>query len=281
MNKPHRTELAGRLRAFHGMVFVDDEAHLHRGRWRDLFRGRLGDRFGGRIIFEIGCSDADFLARIAMKHPQVGFIGLDWKYKSLHAGAERIVQSGLSNVILLRGRAQDIGAIFAAGELDEVWLFHPDPCDKPRELRNRLISERFLLDVHPVLKPASSRLCLKTDHVGYYQWVLALLGLPAPPHLASARDGSPGSAASAPRVRKRDLMAPIDLPPASAIVRAKFGVAANTPDFWNDRSTLHHTRERFFANEKTCFEDRFVRKRLPIYYIELARGDLAGDSAEA
>jgi tRNA G46 methylase TrmB len=74
----------------------------------------------------------------------------------------------LKNVALLHGRAQDLGRFFADGELGEVWLFHPDPCDKPRELANRLFSEPFLADAHQVLAPGGS-LALKTDHADYFQ----------------------------------------------------------------------------------------------------------------
>lgn len=273
MSSPRRQLLADQLRAFAGLVFVDADANAHRGQWQAFFRDRIGPAFNEQMIFEIGCADADFLARIAASHPRTGFIGLDWKYKSLLAGAERIRQRDLSNVVLLRGRAQDLGSVFAAGELDEVWVFHPDPCDKPRELRNRLIGEPFLMEVSDTLRDAGSRFCLKTDHAGYYQWVLALLGLPEPDHFRPASPAAAGddSARSMPRLREGDLMSARDLPPPSPAVQARFGVSVNSPDFWNDPAAPALTAGRLFAGELTAFEQRFKRKRLPIYYLELAR----------
>lgn len=272
MSLPRRQLLADQLRAFGGLVFVDADAHQHRGRWQAVFRDRIGPAFNGRVIFEVGCADADFITRIARAQPQTGFVGLDWKYRSLHAGAERIRQCGLANVILLRGRAQDISSMFAPGELDEVWVFHPDPCDKPRELRNRLISEPFLVAVSAALRGTGSRLCLKTDHAGYYQWVLALLGLPEPDHFdpASAGAAADDPARSVPRLRRGDLMSAQDLPPPSPAVQARFRVSVNSPDFWNDPAAQALTAARFFAGEVTAFEHRFRRKRLPIYYVELS-----------
>jgi tRNA G46 methylase TrmB len=254
---PHRRNiLAERLAEFPELVLGGERVFKHRGRWREVFRERIGAGVDGRLIFEIGCSEGDALCEIAGRHPGTAFVGVDWKVKSLYVAASRVAEGGLRNVMLLRGRAQDVGKIFGRGEVDEVWVFHPEPCDKPKELRNRLIAEPFLLDVHEVLRRAGARLCLKTDHAGYFQWTLALLGLPDP--------------AWGPRVKPCDLMRREDLPPRSEAVLERFDVALTSADFWNDSAALAHTSDRAFAGIVTPFERRFRAKRLPIYYVELA-----------
>lgn len=263
---PPRSAYAHRLLEFPGIAFPDAAAFHHRGRWEDFFRSRIGPAFDGRVIFEVGCFDAAYLSRVAAKHPQAGFVGLDWKCKAVYDGARRVAELGLANVALLRGRAQDVGRIFAGGEVDEIWVFHPDPCDRPAELKNRLIAEPFLTDAHAVLRGRTSTLTLKTDHPGYYQWVLGLLGLPEP---AWFRD--PSAAAGAPRVRSRDLMPPAEVPRTNEAILRRFRVTANSPDFWNDRAALAHASARPFAGEATLFEARFLKKRLPIYYLELTK----------
>src|SRR5436305_515923 len=112
---------------------------------------RMGGAFDGRIILEIGCFDASYLSEIAAKNPGMGFVGLDWKCKPLFDGAGMILSRKLDNTALLRARAQDILKISAANEVDEIWVFHPDPCDREAELKNRLIGEGFLRDAHAVL----------------------------------------------------------------------------------------------------------------------------------
>jgi tRNA G46 methylase TrmB len=265
---PRRSAFADKLAPFADFTFADAAAFTHRGRWFDFFRRhRIGPAFTGRIVFEIGCADADSLARIAAKHPATAFVGLDWKYRALHTGAARVAELGLRNVALLRARAQDIARIFADREIDEIWIFHPDPCDRDVELKNRLIAEPFLLDAHRTLRDDASLLALKTDHPGYYQWTLALLGLPAPAWFSPDHPVTPAS----PRTRRRDLMRQEDLPAPSDAIRRHFDVAANSPDFWNDPAALAHTAPRPFANEVTFFESRFLKKRLPIYYIEMRK----------
>jgi tRNA G46 methylase TrmB len=260
-----RSIYAGRLGEFPQLAFADHEAFAHRDRWREFFGARIGNAFDQRIIFEIGCSDGDFLSRIAAKFPTTAFIGLDWKFKSLHDAAARVTAMGLQNVALIRGRGQDIGRLFALREVDEIWVFHPDPCDRDVEMKNRLIAEPFLFDAHQVLRDGTSHVCLKTDHPGYYQWTLSLLGLPQPESF-----GSP-CAASAPRVRTKGLMKPKDLPPSSEAIRERFAVPITSADYWNDAAALAQTLTRDFAGERTVYEARFARKRFPIYYVELQK----------
>ncbi|HEV2296643.1 MAG TPA: hypothetical protein VGR35_22560 [Tepidisphaeraceae bacterium] len=168
-----RSVFADRLLAFGEFVFSDGAEFARRGAWRDFFGRRIGSAYDGRLIFEIGCNDAVLLARVAAKHPMTAFIGVDWKCRALHTGAEQIDAAGLRNVALLHGCGQDVRRIFADAELDEVWIFHPDPCDKPRELKNRLIAEPFLLDVYRTLRDGGG-LVIKTDHPEYYQSVVDL-----------------------------------------------------------------------------------------------------------
>ena len=228
-----RSVFADRLLEFPESVFSDGAERKHRGAWREFFGQRIGPGFfDGRVIFEIGCNDASLLVRVATKHPTVAFVGLDWKCRPLHTAAERVVAAGLRNVALLHERAQDIARFFGDGELDEVWLFHPDPCDRPKELPNRLFAEPFLRDAHRVLRDGAA-LILKTDHREYYEAAGALTSSPA--------------------------------------VAGWFQVAASSADFWQDEPVRERARQKHFEEESTFFEDRFRRKRKPIHYLELLK----------
>ena len=228
-----RSVYAEKLREFPDIAFGDGAAFQFRGGWGDFFRQRLGPAFDGRVIFEIGCSDAAYISRIAAKFPVTGFVGLDWKCKALYDGAQRVTDLGLNNIALLRGRGQEVLKIFADGEIDEIWVFHPDPCDREIELKNRLIGEPFLGDVHRVLRSRASVLALKTDHPGYHQWVLGLFDV--------------------------------------AEIRGRFEMAMNSANYWHDPAALAHTSGRCFSGERTFYESRFIKKRLPIYYLEMRK----------
>lgn len=264
-----RSIFADRLLEFPDFVLIDAAAFTRRGAWRAFFAARIGAAFDGRIICEIGCNDAALLTRLAAKYATTAFIGIDWKYRALHTAAERLAAATLPNIALLHGCGQDIRKIFADGEVDEMWIFHPDPCDKPQELPNRLIAEPFLLDAHDVLRNGAS-LVLKTDHGGYYQCVLGLLGLPEPEGFAAAREGKPPAAGRS-RLRGKDLVQPAAVPAKSRAVVERLDVAIASADFWNDPAAQAASTTKRFAGEATSFESRFRQKRLAIYYLELVK----------
>ena len=272
-----RSVFADRLREHASFAFGDEAICTQRGRWAELFRDRIGPAFCGRVIFEIGCADGDLICRLAAKHPTTAFIGLDWKAKSIFDAAERVARLGLRNVVLLRGRGQEIRKIFAPGEIDEVLLFHPDPCDTPAERANRLFDVPFLLDAHAALRGAASTLTLKTDHPGYYTWALALLGRDEPAQFKEARDRAIADPASAgrltgePRVRATQLLSLADRPPASGSVRERFEISVASADLWRDEEAASQIADRVFAIETTFFEKRFLKKKQPIHYLQLKK----------
>jgi tRNA (guanine-N7-)-methyltransferase len=220
-----------KLKEFTDVALIDESAFSHRGRWRNVFHSRIGPSFNGQIIFEIGCADAEYVCRVAAKRAETAFVAIDWKYGDVCRGARRVAEIALRNVLLLRGRAQDVHQIFTGGEIDEAWLFHPEPCDRPREIKNRLVSPAFLAELHGVLR-SSGVLAIKTDHRAYYDWVLEVANVP--------------------------------------VVAQQFTLSAISDHFWNDPQVLSHVAQRAFAGELTAWERRFANHR-PIYFVELTR----------
>lgn len=251
-----RSVYADKLQAYPDLVFSDGAEVRNRGSWRSHFGGRAGPSYGGRIILEIGCADGALLTTCAAAHPGTAFVGLDWKFRVLHHAAQR--SADLPNVAYLRARAQDLSQLFGPGELDEIWLFHPEPFAAPAQLPNRLFAEPFLLAAHHVLNPGGT-LTLKTDHPGYFQWALALLGI-REPELLHARL----------KMKRAELVSPADLPVPSCPAIDRFDVVAVSADFWNDPAAQTVASAHAFAGQTTLYESRFVRKRLPIYYLGLA-----------
>jgi tRNA (guanine-N(7)-)-methyltransferase len=232
-SKPvRRSAYAERLREFPETVFADERAVENHGRWHEWFARRTMS-FDGQIVLDIGCADAEFLARVAQQHPRRAFIGLDWKYKPVYEGACKIAQAELRNVALLRARAQDLERIFADREMNHIWIFHPEPCDKPAELNNRLLAVPFLRSAHRVLRNSSATLSLKTDHPEYFQWALDRAQLPE--------------------------------------ILRRFRTAMQSLDYWNDPQAQAHTANRVYAGHTTKYEARFRKKRKPIYLLELQK----------
>jgi tRNA (guanine-N7-)-methyltransferase len=261
-----RSVFADRLLEFPDLVFSDGAERCLRGHWRDHFRRRIGAAFDDALILDIGCANGELLLKVAAKRPRTAFIGLDWKCRSLYHAAQRLAEAGVPNVALLHGRAQEIDAIVARRELDEIWLFHPEPCDTDKTLPHRLFDDTFLLEAHRAL-PHGGRLMLKTDHAGYFQWALALFGEPEPPLFVEVRQGLKATA----RVRRSELVDPAKLPAPSDVLIKRFQPTVMSLDYWNDPLARAATAVHAFADETSGYEARFKTKRWPIYYMELCK----------
>ncbi len=71
--------------------------------------------------------------------------------------------------------------------------------------------------------------------------------------------------------RKTDHRDSYEAALAVATARTDFDVTFSSADYWNDSAALAHTSERAFAREVTTYEARFLKKRRPIYYLELRK----------
>ncbi|MEZ4365720.1 MAG: hypothetical protein R2939_05465 [Kofleriaceae bacterium] len=252
-----------RLPALAPRVLNDVAAADRRGRWRPA--ARAGAPVARRpLVVELGCADAAVLRAAAVARPDHTFVGIDWGPEALCAAAD----GASGDVTFIHGRGQALRRYFADGEVDELWIFHPEPCDRPRQRRNRLLSPTLLLDAHAVLTPGAGRLTLKTDHPGYYGWALGLLGMPPPPWFAAARAGQPVPAHVS-RLRADELLAPDDVAPVVPEVAARFAVGCQSTDFWADPVAQAHVAGRGFAGRRTAYEEHHARRHRPIYLLEL------------
>ena len=243
----------------------DTDAHSLANGWKKLFAERMEKPPVG-LTLEIGCSNAEFLCAVARNNPETAFVGIDWKFKVVYKGAKRIHRDGLKNAMLVRGTAHDLSKVFGEAELDEIWIFFPDPWAKKGQLKKRLMQEQFLLDAHKALKP-HGRIFFKTDHPGYFQWVLALFGEPEP-ELPEYSATAPTEKSMRSRQIKVRRLEKEYLPAANAPIRAAFNLDRYSTDYWGDAKARTVTP---FSETPTLFESLFVKDGLPIYYFEMTR----------
>lgn len=249
---------------FSSFALNEDEVFRYQGGWEEFFLARMG-RKPARLVLEIGCSNAEFLTEVAAANPDIAFIGIDWKYKVLYKGAKRVAQKDLKNVALLRCRAQELSRIFTDSELDEIWLFFPDPWAKKSQLKNRLVQEPFLKDAHRALH-AGGKVYFKTDHPGYMQWVLALFGKPVPELEGYDEEAPTERSYRARQMKVRKVHSAEDLPGANESIQKMFALENESLNHWKE------PRPRtLFSETQTLFEKGFVQDNLPIYYAEFRK----------
>ena len=131
-------------------------AHPIQGRWG-------AEMFGNNhpIVLELGCGKGDYTIALALRHPEINYIGVDIKGARLWKGAKYATEHALPNVAFLRTRIEFIEAFFGPGEVSEIWLTFSDPQLRGSE-NARLSSPLFLERYRKFLKPGGV-IHLKTD----------------------------------------------------------------------------------------------------------------------
>ena len=142
-------------------------AHPIQGRWG-------AEMFGNNhpIVLELGCGKGDYTIALALRHPEINYIGVDIKGARLWKGAKYATEHALPNVAFLRTRIEFIEAFFGPGEVSEIWLTFSDPQLRGSE-NARLSSPLFLERYRKFLKPGGI-VHLKTDSRYLYEYTWAV-----------------------------------------------------------------------------------------------------------
>lgn len=165
----HNNPYHSRLAVFDEFVLKDDEGEKHQGAWsRDIFKNSK------TLEVEIGTGYGHFMMSYTQNHPDINFIGLDHRFKRSFHLAEKLNQLKTVNFRYLRARAERLGFLFGPKEVSKIFYFFPDPWPKKRHHKKRLFQKRFLEEAHRVLTD-DGQILIKTDHDGYFEWMLAEL----------------------------------------------------------------------------------------------------------
>ncbi len=119
------------------------------------------------IVLELGCGQGEYTVGLARIYPDKNFIGVDIKGARMWHGATEAHKSGLANVAFLRTGIDMIHYLFAAGEVDEVWITFADP--QMKKVNKRLTSTYFLSLYRQIMKP-DGIINLKTDSLFLYTY---------------------------------------------------------------------------------------------------------------
>ena len=152
-------------------------------------KGRWGaDMFGNDnpIVLELGCGKGDYTIALALRHPNINYIGVDIKGARLWKGAKYATENALPNVAFLRTRIEFIDAFFGPGEISEIWLTFSDPQLRGSE-NARLSSPLFLARYRNFLKPGGF-IHLKTDSRYLYEYTQAVCKVNNLPILVCSTD---------------------------------------------------------------------------------------------
>jgi len=132
-------------------------------------------RFGGKareVWLEIGFGGGEHLAGQALKHVDVGFVGVEPFLEGVAKLLSEIERANLGNVLVRRGDARDLVEQFAPQSIDRAFILFPDPWPKTRHRKRRLIQPEFVAELARVMKPGA-KLRFATDWADYTNRALA------------------------------------------------------------------------------------------------------------
>jgi len=140
----------------------------------DLRAGPLESLFPSlvdEVRLEIGFGGGEHLARQALMHPRVGFIGIELFINGMAKMLRAIATQNLSNVRLHHGDATEVLDWLPSASLARVDLIYPDPWPKRRHWKRRFVQEQSVSAIARVLRP-SGEFRFATDIADYAAWTL-------------------------------------------------------------------------------------------------------------
>ncbi|NLK97934.1 MAG: tRNA (guanosine(46)-N7)-methyltransferase TrmB [Epulopiscium sp.] len=140
---------------------VITNANEYLGRWKELF---LNDN---PLHLEIGMGRGGFLAALSKKNPSINYIGMERVATLVYDAVIKLGDYNPEHLKFIWNNAHNIEEIFAASEIDRIYLNFSDPWPKERHAKKRLTHRGFLEKYELILKP-QGEIHFKTDNEGLF-----------------------------------------------------------------------------------------------------------------
>lgn len=138
-------------------------------------------------VLEIGFGMGQATAEIARVHPDIDYLGVEVHPPGVGALLKLIGEAGLTNLRIIQHDAVEVlRHMLASASLDGIHVFFPDPWQKKRHHKRRLIQAEFVGLMADRLRPGGY-LHLATDWEDYARQMLAVLA--ANPRLRNRAEG--------------------------------------------------------------------------------------------
>lgn len=128
-----------------------------RGHWQDAFLRPAP------LHVEIGPGNGFFLSGMAARHPDRNWLGIEIRFKRVVLTARKLRRAGCENGRVLRYDAHYLDDLFGPDEIDALYVNHPDPWEKDKRAKHRLLRRPFAEWICRAVKPGGT-VRIKTDY---------------------------------------------------------------------------------------------------------------------
>ncbi len=126
-------------------------------------------------VLDLGCGNGRFTIGSALARPDHNHCAVDELPMVIRYATRRANQRGLRNVRFVVSDARTfVVHHVAAASVAEVHVYHPQPYHDFRQAHRRIITPRFLADVHRALLP-SGLLVVQTDNPDYWSYMVGVI----------------------------------------------------------------------------------------------------------
>ena len=135
----------------------------HKGIWRQLKEDATA------LWVEVGCGKGKFTAETAQANPDVLLIAVERCREAMVVAMEKAQSMGLKNVFFIDMDVANIEEIFAAGEMDRLFINFPDPWPRKKNGKRRL-THRGFLDKYCRTVKEGGEIHFKTDNAPLFEF---------------------------------------------------------------------------------------------------------------
>lgn len=126
------------------------------------------------VWLEIGFGGAEHLIEQAKANPRVLFIGAEPFMDGVAKALRQIQEFGLDNIRLIDDDARPVISKFSAASIDRIFILFPDPWQKAKHNKRRILNDAFINEISRLLKPGG-RLRFASDWADYVTQVTDLM----------------------------------------------------------------------------------------------------------
>ena len=142
-------------------LYLVNNPNEYKAKWNELFNNN------NPIHLEIGMGKGNFIINMALKYPDINFIGIELHTNVIARACKKLEKLQINNLKLININANSLNEIFDK-EIDLIYLNFSDPWPKKRNAKRRLTSELFL-KVYDNLFKKDKKIKLKTDNQGLFE----------------------------------------------------------------------------------------------------------------
>ncbi len=141
--------------------YLIKEPTKYKNKWKDVFGNN------NLICLELGMGRGSFIIEMAIKHPNINYIGLELDVNQTATALKNIGNKEISNLKIICADASEIINFFGK-EIDTIYLTFSEPWPKKQDEKKRFTSINYLKLYDRIYKK-NKHIILKTDNKILFQ----------------------------------------------------------------------------------------------------------------